>query len=134
MNSSFTQRRWAVTGALLAAASVVLGAFATHSLKEMLTPDRLETFRTGISYMQYHALGILVCSQWMTEADSTRAAWAARLFVAGIVLFTGSLATLSITGMTWLGAVAPIGGLAFITGWVMLAIAVSRPRLPRTGA
>lgn len=134
MNSSFTQGRWAVTGALLAAASVVLGAFATHSLKEVLTPDRLETFRTGISYMQYHALGILVCSLWITDTNAQRATWAARLFVIGIVLFTGSLSILAVTGVTWLGAVAPLGGLAFISGWILLAFAVSRPRLPQTGA
>ena len=139
MNYRLKAVRWGMTGALLAGAGVAMGAFGAHSLKDVLSTGRLATYGTGISYLQYHALAILVVS-WLAagrdlpEASVRMLFRAAQAFALGILFFTGSLVTLSVTGATWLGAVAPLGGVAFMAGWVLTAVGISRSRLPRTEA
>lgn len=114
-------------GALLSGLSVALGAFAAHALKARLTPEMLANFETGARYQMYHALAILAvawaASRWPTSSLPAIAGW---LFVAGIVLFSGSLYVMAIIGQRWLGAVTPFGGVAFLAGWVCLLIAAWR--------
>jgi uncharacterized membrane protein YgdD (TMEM256/DUF423 family) len=108
-------------GALSGALAVALGAFAAHGLKGRLTADALVTFETGARYHLYHALALLAvawaCTRW-PGAWTSAAGW---LFVAGTVLFAGSLYLLAVTGIRALGAITPLGGLAFILGWLALA-------------
>ena len=107
-----------VAGSLLAFLAVALGAFAAHSLKARLSPDMLTIFETGVRYHMYHALALLAvawaASRW-PESSAGTAGWA---FIIGIVVFSGSLYILSFTGMRWLGAITPIGGVAFLLGWL----------------
>jgi uncharacterized membrane protein YgdD (TMEM256/DUF423 family) len=115
-----------VAGSLLAFLAVALGAFAAHSLKARLSADMLTIFETGVRYHMYHALALLAvawaASRW-PESSATTAGWA---FIIGIVVFSGSLYILSFTGMRWLGAITPIGGVAFLLGWLLLAWAAWR--------
>jgi uncharacterized membrane protein YgdD (TMEM256/DUF423 family) len=110
-----------VLGSIFAGLAVALGAFGAHALRAALSPEDLATFEVGVRYQMYHALGLLVvawaATQWQA-ATVTAAGWA---FVLGIVLFSGSLYALVLSGMRWLGAVTPLGGVAFIVGWGLLA-------------
>jgi uncharacterized membrane protein YgdD (TMEM256/DUF423 family) len=114
-------RTFLAVGALLALLAVALGAFGAHGLRGRVAPDMLEVFETAVRYHMYHALGVLavawVCSRW-PDAAPIAAGW---LFVAGIAVFSGSLYLLVLTGHRWLGAITPIGGLAFLAGWAVLA-------------
>ena len=112
-------------GTLLAALSVAGGAFASHALKAQLTDKALAIFETGTRYQMYHALALLLLALFGLRAESLTlpisiAGWA---FIAGIVLFSGSLYALSLSGVKWLGAITPIGGVAFLIGWGCFAIA-----------
>jgi uncharacterized membrane protein YgdD (TMEM256/DUF423 family) len=115
-------------GAVLAGLGVALGAFGAHGLKSTLSADMLANFETGVRYQMVHALALLVVAlalgmaQWQNRLLVV-GGW---LFVVGVVIFSGSLYVLSITGLRWLGAITPIGGVAFIAGWVCLAIAALR--------
>jgi uncharacterized membrane protein YgdD (TMEM256/DUF423 family) len=120
-------RLFFLLGGFSGAVAVALGAFATHTLGARLSADALSTFQTGARYQMYHALGLLAvafaATQWPGSNLPSAAGW---LFVAGTVLFCASLYLLSLTGLRWLGAVAPLGGLAFIAGWLCLAAAAWR--------
>jgi uncharacterized membrane protein YgdD (TMEM256/DUF423 family) len=107
-------------GALSALISVAAGAFGAHALRERLAPDMLAVFETGARYQMYHALGLLAVA-WAVGRWPGPASAAGWLFVAGTVLFSGSLYLLALSGQRWLGAVTPFGGLAFIAGWGALA-------------
>lgn len=113
-------------GAASAALAVAAGAFGAHGLRARLAPDLLAVFETGARYQMYHALGLLgaawAVSRWPGPAP-TAAGWC---FVAGTVLFSGSLYVLSTTGLRWLGAITPLGGLAFMVGWALLTFAAAR--------
>jgi uncharacterized membrane protein YgdD (TMEM256/DUF423 family) len=100
---------------------VAAGAFGAHGLRERLSPGDLATFETAARYQMYHALSLLAVA-WQVDRGNTRAALAGRLFLAGIVLFSGSLYVLTLCGIRWMGAVTPFGGVAFILGWVVLAV------------
>ncbi len=114
-------------GALAAALAVMLGAFGAHALREQLSADLLSTFETGVRYHVYHALALFVVVLALARGyDAGWATLAGWLFMAGILLFSGSLYVLAITGVRWLGAVTPFGGLAFIAGWLALAVAAWR--------
>ncbi|HLZ69125.1 MAG TPA: DUF423 domain-containing protein [Dehalococcoidia bacterium] len=120
------EQAWFAAGALLLALGVAAGAFAAHTLKQRLSADDLEVWQTAARYHIYHGLGLLAvayAAQRWGGGWSTAAGW---LFCAGIVLFSGSLYVLSLSGLKWLGAVTPLGGLAFISGWVCLAVAAWR--------
>jgi uncharacterized membrane protein YgdD (TMEM256/DUF423 family) len=114
-------------GSLSGGLAVAFGAFGAHALKARLTPDLLTTFETGVRYQMYHALAMLAVALAMTRVSTTSlldvAGW---LFVIGTLLFSGSLYLLCFTRQRWLGAVTPFGGLAFIGGWVCLALAAWR--------
>ncbi|HUF36432.1 MAG TPA: DUF423 domain-containing protein [Gemmatimonadales bacterium] len=110
-------------GAVSALVSVAAGAFGAHALRARLDPGALAVFETGARYQMYHALGLLAvawaAARW-PGGWAERAGW---LFAAGTVLFSGSLYALALSGIRWLGAITPLGGLAFLTGWVCLALA-----------
>ncbi|MEO1075315.1 MAG: DUF423 domain-containing protein [Bacteroidota bacterium] len=108
-------------GAVLGGLGVALGAFGAHGLENLsyVTPDRIATFRTGVLYHLVHALALLVVGLLLLQGIEVRAAgW---LFVAGIAVFSGSLYVLVLADLPIMGAVTPIGGVAFIAGWGLLA-------------
>jgi uncharacterized membrane protein YgdD (TMEM256/DUF423 family) len=121
-----TSAGWAATGALLGAAAVALGAFGAHGLKARVPPEDLAIFETAARYHLVHALAIVAVA-WAVErfpgAPAQAAGW---LFACGIVLFSGSLYALVLSGVRGLGMLTPLGGLLFITGWVALAAAALR--------
>ncbi|MBI3244313.1 MAG: DUF423 domain-containing protein [Chloroflexi bacterium] len=116
-----------IIGGILSGLAVALGAFGAHGLRARLTADLLATFETGVRYHMYHALALLVVaaavSKWPGSNWPVLAGW---LFVAGTILFSGSLYLLAVTGLRWLGAITPFGGLAFLAGWACLVIAAVR--------
>jgi uncharacterized membrane protein YgdD (TMEM256/DUF423 family) len=109
-------------GAASAFLSVAAGAFGAHALRARLSPELLATFETGARYQMYHALGLLAVAWAVTRWPGSAAQWAGWLFVAGTVLFSGSLYALAVTGVRWLGAITPLGGVAFLAGWICLAL------------
>jgi uncharacterized membrane protein YgdD (TMEM256/DUF423 family) len=110
-----------VLGCVFALLAVGAGAFGAHALRDRLAPDLLAVFETGARYQMYHALALLAVA-WGVErwgpGGTVAAGWA---FVVGIVLFSGSLYLLALTGVRWLGAITPLGGVAFLAGWGLLA-------------
>lgn len=104
-------------GSGFALIAVVTGAFAAHALKSKLSPDMFQVFEVAVRYQMYHALGLIAVAWASTQWSSQLVTAAGWLFVAGIVIFSGSLYILSLTGVRWLGAITPIGGAAFIIGW-----------------
>jgi len=116
-----------VTGSLFAALAVIMGAFAAHGLKTQLSADMLKVFHTGVQYHMYHALGlILVGISARLAGPAPLIAWSGAAMTVGILLFSGSLYLLATTGPRWLGAITPLGGMAFIASWLLLAIAIWR--------
>ena len=113
-------------GSGLSLLGVVFGAFGAHTLKSKISPEMLETFEVAVRYQMYHSLGLIAAawavSQWQNQLTAA-SGWC---FLAGILIFSGSLYVLSLTGIRWLGAITPIGGLAFIVGWGCLTIAAIR--------
>ena len=119
-------REWLATGSVAAGLGVLLGAFGAHGLRSRVGPDLLVVFETGVRYHMYHALGLLAVAWAQSRAPSawgTAAGWS---FLIGIVLFSGSLYAMTLTGARWLGAITPIGGVAFLAGWAALATAALR--------
>lgn len=114
---------WARLGSVFALLAVGLGAFGAHALRSRLEPDLQAIYETGVRYHFYHALALFVVA-WLAEtrgsAWTTAAGWA---FTVGIALFSGSLYALSLSGLRWLGAVTPFGGVAFLAGWMLLLLA-----------
>lgn len=108
-------------GAIAAFVGVGLGAFAAHGLKSRLDPAMLATFEIGVRYHMYHALALLGVAWASTRWPGTWTNASGWLFVAGIVIFSGTLYALALTGVRWLGAITPLGGLAFLAGWICLA-------------
>ncbi len=118
-----SERLFAGIGALSALSAVAAGAFGAHALRERLGADLLATFETGARYQMYHALALFVVAwaagRWTGAVPQTQ--WAGWLFVVGTVLFSGSLYALALTGVRAWGAVTPIGGVAWLAGWALLA-------------
>lgn len=110
-------------GAASAFLSVAAGAFGAHALRARLAPDLLAVFETGARYQMYHALGLLAVAWAVTRWPGALAHWAGWLFVGGTLLFSGSLYLLALSGARWLGAITPLGGVAFLAGWACLALA-----------
>lgn len=121
----------AAVAAGLGGVAVALGAFGAHGLRDLVTPDRLATWRTGAHYHLVHALAAVGAAVLAAHLGSTASRWAARLFVVGIVLFAGSLYALVLLDLPVLGAVAPFGGVSFMAGWVALAVALWRATADR---
>jgi len=121
-------RRLFMLGAGFAFLAVAFGAFGAHSLKAVLAPDMLTVFETGVRYQMYHALALLAvgwAAQQYPQDSFHIAGW---LFVAGILLFSGSLYVLALSGVRWLGAITPLGGVCFLAGWAVFAWQVWKQR------
>ena len=117
-----TARLALTMGALLAMAAVALGAFGAHALKGRLEPDMATVWQTAVQYHGWHALALLAAGLLLLHRpDAVAVAAAGWMFAAGIVLFSGSLYLLALTGARGLGAVTPFGGLAFLAGWAAFA-------------
>jgi uncharacterized membrane protein YgdD (TMEM256/DUF423 family) len=113
-------------GAASALISVGAGAFGAHALRARLSPELLAVFETGARYQMYHALGLFAAAWAVTRWPGPWAVRAGWLFVVGTLLFSGSLYALALSGVRWLGAVTPFGGVAFLAGWVCLVLALRR--------
>ena len=124
-------KNYLTVAGLSGALFVALSAFAAHGLKGVLTERILSTFHTAADYQLYHSLALfLVALLSLHFRETNTLKWSARFFVAGILLFSGSLYTLALTGITWLGVITPIGGVSLILGWLMLAVfAIKSPEL-----
>ena len=115
-------------GALTGFIGVTLGAFGAHALRSRLSPEMLVVFETGVRYQMYHAFAILIVGLMLGRMGGWLISTAGWLFAAGIVLFSGSLYLLAITGVKTLGAITPFGGVSFIAAWVVLAVCALRSR------
>jgi len=113
---------WFVVGAVAGGVGVILGAFGAHALKSKVGVDLLAVFETGVRYQMYHALALLAVGLAAQRQPGIWIEAAGWLFVAGIVIFSGSLYLMTFTGARWLGAITPFGGLAFILGWIALVM------------
>ena len=120
-----TTRTLLITGSVFMALAVTFGAFGAHFVQDRLTAERFDVYQTAVQYHFYHALGLLIVgtvSLWMKES-----VWLARsgyFLTAGILIFSGSLYLLTLTDTGWLGMITPIGGFAFILGWLFFAWAI----------
>lgn len=116
-----------VSGCLNAGLAVVLGAFGAHALKTRLSTEMMAIYQTGIQYHFYHAIGLImigVIALYLPQSALLK--WSGYTMFLGIILFSGSLYILSLTGIKWLGAITPLGGTAFIASWLMLATAIAK--------
>ena len=113
-------RRFFGLGAFSAFLAVAAGAFGAHALRDAVPPDRLAIWETGARYQMYHALALLGVAYVAAHKEAGLARLAGWLFVAGTLLFSGSLYLLSVTGISLLGAITPLGGVAFLAGWLAL--------------
>ena len=120
------ERVFVVIGAISAFIGVAAGAFGAHGLKTRISADLLSTFEIGVRYQMYHALALIACAWAQSKWPSPILSAAGWLFAIGTILFCGSLYLLSIFGIKWLGAITPIGGLAFLSGWACLALGIWR--------
>ena len=120
------ERLFLILGSLSGLIAVTAGAFGAHTLRDRISADLLATFETGVRYQMYHALALLAVAWAITRWTNSLTVAAGWLFVAGTLIFSGSLYALSLTGARWLGAIAPLGGVAFIGGWLCLALAAWR--------
>ena len=115
------EQTFAVLGALSAFIAVAAGAFGAHGLRQRLSSDMLAVFDVAVRYQMYHALALLAVSWAQTRWSGPALQLSGYAFLAGTILFSGSLYLLSLTGVRWLGAITPLGGLAFLIGWLALA-------------
>ncbi len=106
-------------GSALAALGVALGAFGAHTLKTRIESEMLAVFETGVRYQMYHALGLLALAWAMTRWPELRLATSAWMLLTGTLIFSGSLELLAVTGVRWLGAITPLGGVLLIAGWTL---------------
>ncbi|MAL18192.1 MAG: hypothetical protein CL670_01915 [Balneola sp.] len=114
--------------AFLLAIAVAAGAFGAHALKNTLSPERLETWQTAVQYHAWHALGLMLIALVGVQFQIV-VTWPASLILTGIVIFSGSLYILCLSGIGWLGAITPIGGVAFIAGWILFGVQVLSSKL-----
>jgi uncharacterized membrane protein YgdD (TMEM256/DUF423 family) len=121
-------RLFLIIGALSGAISVGAGAFGAHALRSRLEARLFEVFETGAQYQMYHALALLAVAWVASRWPSTLVNASGWLFLAGTILFSGSLYAMALSGVRALGAITPLGGVCFIAGWVSLAVAVMRAR------
>ena len=116
-----------VLGSINALLVVLIGAFGAHGLKDKLTVENMTIYHTAVQYHFYHAVGLMLVGliAWHIPA-SPYIRWSAWLMIMGIILFSGSLYALSITNIRWLGAITPVGGVAFIMAWLILSIGIMK--------
>jgi len=120
-----------MTASILLALAVAIGAFGAHGLKAHLSTEMMQIYKTGVEYHFYHALGLLLIGILSISMPSGLLNWSAILLTIGIIMFSGSLYVLAITGIKWLGAITPLGGLSFIAGWILLFVAVWKKMPPQ---
>jgi uncharacterized membrane protein YgdD (TMEM256/DUF423 family) len=129
-------RTFLAAGALLAALAVALGAFGAHGLKQIVAPETVVSFQTGVQYQVYHAIALLIVGIIYRKISNGFVKWAGTLFLFGILFFSGSLYALTIlkatntVGLKGIGVITPFGGLFFIAGWLMLFIGVMKKPMP----
>jgi uncharacterized membrane protein YgdD (TMEM256/DUF423 family) len=123
---------WTATGAIALALAVGIGAFGAHGLQGKLDSYSMTIYERAVFYHFFHALGILIVASLMASGrvPQSTGGWVGWLLLAGIILFSGSLYVLALTGQRMLGAITPFGGVSFIAAWVMLAITALRARPP----
>lgn len=121
-------RTFAILGAIIAGLAVAVGAFGAHAIRGHLTPEEQAIFETGARYQMYHGLALLATAWAASRWPGDPVRWAGWLFVIGTILFSGSLYALALTGIRWLGAVTPLGGLSFLAGWALLVTGIWRGR------
>ncbi len=129
MKRSHMDRAFITIGAASGLLAVAAGAFGAHALRERLSATALDTFQTGAQYQMYHALATVAVGILLARFSIEGSSWlnaAGWLFVAGTVLFSGSLYLLAVTDVRWLGAITPLGGVAFLAGWLALAVGIWR--------
>ncbi len=119
-------RTFAALGAMSAFVAVAAGAFGAHALRARLAPDMLAVFETAARYQMYHALALIAVAWAATKWPGSAVTASGWLFVAGTLLFSGSLYALALTGVRQLGAITPLGGLCFLGGWAALAVGILR--------
>ncbi len=119
-------KTFVLLGALNAFVAIACGAFGAHALAERLTPRLLDVWRTGAQYHLAHALALVLVASLFDRLDNRLASATGWLFALGIVVFSGSLYLLAVTDWRWLGAITPLGGLCFLSGWALLALAAVR--------
>ena len=119
-----TNRNILLLGAVFMALAVLFGAFGAHALKKILSPEMLTIYHTGVEYQFYHALGLLAVGTIGLQYPSKWIRLSGIFLVAGIILFSGSLYVLSLSGIKVLGAITPIGGISFVIGWILLAVGI----------
>jgi uncharacterized membrane protein YgdD (TMEM256/DUF423 family) len=117
-----------LAAAVLGFSGVALGAFGAHALRQRLSPELLAVYQTGVQYHLVHAVAALTVALMVAQRPLTAFLAAGWLFVAGVVVFSGSLYVLAITGVRVLGAITPLGGLAFLAGWLALAVGALQQR------
>lgn len=119
-------RTYITIGGILGMLSVALGAFGAHTLERFLSEQALDTYHTGVEYQMIHAIALVLTAVLSSHSaiDSRRINWAGVLFTAGVVLFSGSLYAVSLTGIGSFGMIAPFGGFSFILGWLMLVLSI----------
>lgn len=119
--------RFIIIAGISGAITVALGAMGAHALKPIITPELLQTFEKAVQYQMYHSLGLMLVAVLMQNYTDKFLRWSGNMFIAGIILFSGSLYFLSIRsiigidGMRWIGAITPFGGLSFIIAWLLIA-------------
>ncbi len=125
-------RRFIYIASLLGALSVILGAFGAHALKHILSPNAQNTFEVAVRYQFYHVFALLIVGLLYKDFSNNLLKWSGNFFVTGIFLFSGSLYLLTffqvnnITGYSAVGAITPLGGICFIAGWILLALAINK--------
>lgn len=120
-----TAKVFLILGGINAALVVLLGAFGAHGLKARMTAEMLSVYQTGVHYHLFHALGLLAVGLVATQiSGSAYLKWSGWSMLAGIILFSGSLYVMSVSGLRWLGIITPFGGVAFIVAWVLFATAI----------
>ena len=119
-------RLFVTVAALSGLIAVAAGAFGAHALRERLSPEYLAVFETAARYQMYHALALIAAAWASTRWPGPVIQWSGWLFISGTVLFSGSLYGLALSGVRWLGAITPLGGLAFMAGWLCLALSAKR--------
>lgn len=119
MTGRSLSQRFLVLGTVFAGLAVAAGAFGAHALKEILDEHRLQVFDTATRYQMYHAFGLCIVAWAIDRYPEQRLEQTGWLFTIGTLLFSGSLYVVSLAGVRWMGAVTPIGGLAFLAGWLL---------------
>lgn len=126
MNLSKTSRNLIIIGAISGFLSISFGAFGAHAIKQWMSADLMSIYQTAVSYQIYHSLGLILIALVYQQQQHKLIKIAGWIMLAGIIIFSGSLYTLSLTDTRWLGAITPIGGTLLLFAWLLLGLGVSK--------